>query len=110
VILGSQLIYVREDTCSISNGTGTFALETSRTGVRVLGVDLSDEMIEFPDTQEVVSGINPLFPIKCDSLRKVLKETGWEVSGQWGNFDKDAWTEDSPATVLEAKRMLGKLG
>lgn len=63
--------------------------------------------IEFSDTRQVVSGINLLFPIKCASLKKALLETGWEVSGQWGNFDKDAWTEDSPATVLAAQRIIG---
>ncbi|TGE36918.1 class I SAM-dependent methyltransferase [Desulfosporosinus fructosivorans] len=62
--------------------------------------------IEFPDTSQGVSGTNLLFPIKCDSLKKALLETGWEVSGLWGNFDKDVWTEDSPATVLEAKRII----
>ncbi len=61
--------------------------------------------IEFPDTIQGVSGTNLLFPIKCEDLKKAMLETGWEVSGQWGNFDKDAWTEDSPATVIEAKRM-----
>ena len=63
--------------------------------------------IEFEDTRQVVSGINLLFPIKCDRLKRALLETGWEVSGLWGNFDKDAWTEDSPATVLAAKRIIG---
>ena len=63
--------------------------------------------IEFPDTRQVVSGINLLFPIQCASLKKALLETGWEVSGLWGNFEKDAWTEDSPATVLAAKRIIG---
>lgn len=63
--------------------------------------------IEFPDTRQVVSGVNLLFPIKCDILKKALHETGWEVSGLWGNFDKEPWTEDSPATVLSAKRMPG---
>ncbi len=62
--------------------------------------------IEFPNTSESVSGTNLLFPLKYDSLKKALLETGWEVSGLWGNFDKDAWTEDSPATVLAAKRIL----
>ena len=63
--------------------------------------------IELPDTSQVVSGTNLLFPIKCASLIKALVETGWEVSGQWGNFDKDAWNEESPATVIEAKRIPG---
>lgn len=63
--------------------------------------------IEFPDTRQVVTGSNLLFPIKCDSLKKALLETGWEVSGQWGNFDKAVWTEDSAATVLEAKSIIG---
>ena len=63
--------------------------------------------IEFPDTRQIVSGINLLFPIKCENLKKALRETGWEVSSQWGNFDKAAWTEDSPATVIEAKRIVG---
>jgi len=61
--------------------------------------------IEFPDTKQVVSGVNLLFPIKCDILKKALLETGWEVSGLWGNFDKEPWTEDSPATVLSAKHI-----
>ena len=62
--------------------------------------------IEFPATSEGVSGTNLLFPIKCENLKKAMLETGWEVSGQWGNFDKATWNEDSPATVLEAKRKL----
>jgi len=61
--------------------------------------------IEFMDSREVVSGTNLLYPIKVDRLKKTLLETGWEVSGQWGNFDKDAWTEESPATVLAARRI-----
>lgn len=61
--------------------------------------------IEFPDTRQAVSGINHLFPLKYESLKKTLLETGWEVTGLWGNFDKDVWTEDSPATVLAAKRI-----
>lgn len=67
-------------------------------------IDFSME-IEFPDTRQAVSGINHLFPLKYENLKKTLLETGWEVTGLWGNFDKDAWTEDSPATVLEAKRI-----
>lgn len=63
--------------------------------------------IEFPDTRQGVSGVNLLFPMKCDILKKALNETGWEVSGLWGNFDKEPWTEDSPATVLAAKRIPG---
>jgi len=63
--------------------------------------------IEFPDTRQSVSGINLLFPIKCASLKKALLETGWGVTGQWGNFDKEAWTEGSAATVIEAKRLIG---
>lgn len=61
--------------------------------------------IEFPDTNEVVSGVNLLFPLKCNTLKGALLDTGWEISGLWGNFDKDPWTKDSPATVLEAKRI-----
>ena len=63
--------------------------------------------LEFPDTRLAVSGINHLFPLKCESLKKALLETGWEVSGLWGNFDKESWTEASPATVLAAKRVIG---
>lgn len=63
--------------------------------------------IELAETRQLVSGTNLLYPIKGASLIKALLETGWEVSGQWGNFDKDAWTEESPATVLEAKRIPG---
>ena len=62
-----------------------------------------DMKIEFPDTRQSVSGVNVLFPIKCDILKKALIETGWEISELWGNFDKEPWTEDSPATVLAAK-------
>lgn len=61
--------------------------------------------IELPDSGEVVSGINLLFPIKCYSLKTALLETGWEVSGQWGNYELAEWTEDSPATIIAAKRI-----
>lgn len=60
--------------------------------------------IEFPDTKQIVSGINLLFPIQCNSLKMALQETCWEVSGQWGNYEKATWTEDSPATIIAAKR------
>jgi len=60
--------------------------------------------VEFPDTRQIISGINILFPVTCAILKKALLETGWEVSGLWGNFDKDPWTEDSSATVIAAKR------
>lgn len=60
--------------------------------------------IEFPNTGQSVYGVNLLFPIKCDILKKALLETGWRVSGLWGNFEKEPWTEDSPATVLSAMR------
>ncbi|MDR3602552.1 MAG: class I SAM-dependent methyltransferase [Desulfosporosinus sp.] len=63
--------------------------------------------IEFPDTRQAVSGSNLLFPIKCELLKTALLETGWEVSGLWGNFEKEPWTEDSPATVLKAKCIPG---
>lgn len=63
--------------------------------------------IEFPATRESVSGVNLLFPIKFATLKKVLLETGWEVSGLWGSFAKEPWTEDSPATVLSAQRIPG---
>jgi glycine/sarcosine N-methyltransferase len=63
--------------------------------------------IELSDTKQVVSGVNLLFPITYDILRKALQESGWEVSGLWGNFDKEPWTEDSPATVLSAKSIPG---
>ncbi|MDP4126147.1 MAG: class I SAM-dependent methyltransferase [Bacillota bacterium] len=59
--------------------------------------------IEFPDTNEVVSGVNLLFPLKLDILKSALLDTGWEISGIWGNFDHEPWTKDSPATVIEAK-------
>jgi len=58
--------------------------------------------IEFPDTRQVVSGTSVLYPINYARLEKALLETGWEVSGHWGNFDKDAWSEESPATVIAA--------
>jgi len=60
--------------------------------------------IEFPDTGEVVSGINLLFPIQRNSLNTALQETGWKVSGQWGNYELAAWNEDSPATIIAAVR------
>ena len=61
--------------------------------------------IEFPDRNEVVSGVNLLFPLKCNILKGALLDTGWEISGLWGNFDKEPWTNDSPATIVEAKRI-----
>jgi SAM-dependent methyltransferase len=61
--------------------------------------------IEFPVSGQVVSGLNRLFPIKYDLLKKALAETGWEVSEVWGSYAKEPWTEDSSATVLSAKRI-----
>lgn len=61
--------------------------------------------IEFPDTKQVISGVNILFPVTSATLKNALSETGWEVSGLWGNYDKTPWTEDSPATILAARRI-----
>jgi len=48
----------------IGCGTGTFALEASRTGVRVLGVDLSDEMIEISKRKAIQMGSSSSFDRK----------------------------------------------
>jgi len=62
--------------------------------------------IEFPDTREVISGVNILFPVTSTTLKKALHETGWEISGLWGNYDDKApWTDNSPATIISAKRI-----
>lgn len=60
--------------------------------------------IEFSDRQEVISGINILFPVTSTILKKALLESGWEVCGLWGGYDKTPWTKDSPATIVAAKR------
>ncbi|SHH85646.1 class I SAM-dependent methyltransferase [Desulfosporosinus lacus] len=62
--------------------------------------------IKFPDTKQVISGVNVLFPITSSILKKALKETGWEITGLWGNYEKAPWTEESPATIAAAKRIL----
>lgn len=59
--------------------------------------------IEFPDTSQIVSGVNLLYPITSDCLRKGLLESGWKLVDQWGSFDKAPWTDDSPATIVSAK-------
>lgn len=59
--------------------------------------------ITFSDSREEVSGVNRLYPMTCASLKKAFEEEGWEVSGLWGNFEKEPWAEDSPATVLAAR-------
>lgn len=59
--------------------------------------------LEFLDTNQIVSGVNLLYPIKSDMLRKALLESGWNVLEQWGNFEKVLWTDDSPATIVSAK-------
>lgn len=64
--------------------------------------------IEFPDTKEIVSGVNILFPIPSAVLKKALLEAGWEISGVWGNYEGAPWTKDSPATIIAAKRKLVK--
>ena len=61
--------------------------------------------IEFPDTKQVVSGVNLLYPIKCELMKTALLESGWEITGLWGSYEKVPWTEDSPATILAATRM-----
>jgi len=61
--------------------------------------------IEFPDTRQVISGVNVLFPVTNAMLKNALQETGWELSGLWGNYDKVPWTENSPATIVTAKRI-----
>ena len=58
--------------------------------------------IEFPDTRQIVSGVNLLYPIKSDMLRNALLESGWKIVEQWGNFEKAPWTDDSPATIVSA--------
>ena len=58
--------------------------------------------IEFPETNQVVSGVNILFPITSDLLKKAMQETGWKISGWWGSYDKAPWTESSPATIVAA--------
>jgi 2-polyprenyl-3-methyl-5-hydroxy-6-metoxy-1,4-benzoquinol methylase len=61
--------------------------------------------IELLNTHEVLSGVNMLFPLKLNILKTALLDTGWEISNLWGNFNKETWTIDSTATVIEAKRI-----
>jgi len=61
--------------------------------------------IEFPETKQFVSGVNILFPVTSAILKKAMLETGWELSGLWGSYDKAPWTENSPATIVAAKRI-----
>lgn len=61
--------------------------------------------IEFSDKKEVISGVNVLFPVTSTILKSALLETGWELSGMWGNYEKAPWTEDSPATIIAAKSL-----
>lgn len=62
--------------------------------------------IEFPDTGEIVSSVNLLYPLKMEILKDVLLKIGWEISGLWGNYDNDPWSENSPATILAARYRL----
>lgn len=62
--------------------------------------------IEFPKTRQVVTAVNILFPLKLEVLKNALLETGWDITGLWGNFDMEPWTEDSPATILSATRSI----
>ncbi|WP_407308793.1 class I SAM-dependent methyltransferase [Desulfosporosinus sp. SB140] len=59
--------------------------------------------ITFPDSREEVSGTNRLYPVACSGLMKAFEEEGWEIAGLWGNFEKEPWTYDSPATVISAR-------
>lgn len=61
--------------------------------------------IEFLNSKELVSEVNLLFPLKVDTLKSALLDTGWEVFALWGNFNQAPWTLDSPATIIEAKRI-----
>jgi len=59
--------------------------------------------IEFPETKQEVSGVNILFPITSSVLKRAMQDTGWEISGLWGSYDREPWTENSPATIVAAK-------
>lgn len=61
--------------------------------------------IEFPETKQVVSGVNILFPVTSSILKKTMLDTGWEISELWGSYDKAPWTENSPATIVDATRI-----
>ncbi|MDQ7094980.1 class I SAM-dependent methyltransferase [Desulfosporosinus sp. PR] len=66
------------------------------------GLDFTTKIL-FSDSGEEVSGVNRLYPVTCSELRKAFEETGWKMTEQWGNFEKEPWTPDSPATILAAK-------
>lgn len=61
--------------------------------------------IELPNDQPVISGVNLLLPVTSTLLKTGLQETGWVLTGIWGNFENDPWSVDSPATVMAAKRI-----
>jgi glycine/sarcosine N-methyltransferase len=59
--------------------------------------------ITFQDSPEELTGVNRLYPVLCQDLINAFEKEGWEVAGLWGNFEKDPWTKDSPATILAAR-------
>ncbi|AFM41926.1 methyltransferase family protein [Desulfosporosinus acidiphilus SJ4] len=59
--------------------------------------------LTFPDAREQVSGVNCLYPVSCSSLIKAFEEEDWEIAGVWGNYERQPWTNDSPATILAAR-------
>ena len=60
----------------------------------------------FPDTGVAISNVNLLYPIQLELFKDALFKTGWEITGLWGNYDSDPWTENSPATILAARSNL----
>lgn len=68
-------------------------------------IDFSMKIEFLNSSKEVVSGVNLLFPLKYNVLKGALLDTGWEISALWGSYNKEIWTNDSSATVIEARRI-----
>lgn len=67
-------------------------------------IDFSME-IELLNSNDRVTAVNLLFPLKYEVLKSALLDTGWEITASWGGFSNEPWTKDSSATIIEAARL-----
>lgn len=59
--------------------------------------------IEFPERSEIISGVNTLFPLPISILKQALRDTRWEITDIWGNYEKEPWSESAAATIIAAR-------
>lgn len=83
-------------------------IETEKFKFKRFYEQLPQDLIEFRmelelvESGEILSAANTLHALTREKMGLLLKAGGWNATQYWGSFGGEAWTEESPASIIAA--------